>query len=223
MSLNGVDLLLLATKRLSLPSGACLSRALGALFAGLVALGCVDKAEEGFRRCETLNSEGKLDEAAKQCEGAHQADPSSAFGQRAASKRVDIQLKLDEIVPTTVTLEWCSRLRMRLEARLEPQARQEYPNQDPGFVRQSVHDYVLNVEYNCRGDLGRATEGLWVCRWNENLNSKECEKFESARRDCKERCRQAMRDCIGQVRANGRDESSCDQPFAICRSECGDP
>jgi len=46
------------------------------------------------------------------------------------------------------------------------------------FVEQSVRGHVENMEYNCRRDVGKPTEGEWACRWNESFESaKDCDKL----------------------------------------------
>jgi hypothetical protein len=46
------------------------------------------------------------------------------------------------------------------------------------FVEQSVKGHVENMEYNCRRDAGKPTDGEWACRWNETFEtSKACDKL----------------------------------------------
>jgi len=58
---------------------------------------------------------GNVAEADAACEEANFADPESDVGKLAVTEAVAIQLKLDEIVPPTVTAEWCGRLRRCLQ------------------------------------------------------------------------------------------------------------
>ena len=74
-----------------------------------LSVGC-DKAKAGLHACERLEAAGKLTEAVAACTVAHDADPETASGRSAFNKATEIQAKLDEIVPATVTLEWCGRL-----------------------------------------------------------------------------------------------------------------
>ena len=48
------------------------------------------------------------------------------------------------------------------------------------YVKQIVHDNLDGVEVNCRSAVGKATKGLWECRWNEHFsNYKDCDKLEA--------------------------------------------
>ena len=161
---------------------------------------CSDKAEDGFRRCEQLERDGKLEEAAAECGRASQASPNSPFGKLAQSKKTDL---LDQLLPANVTREWCARLRARLEKRLESEAGSKYPGRDPDYIRTVVRDYALNVEYNCSLDVGKPIEGVWKCRWNEHSDNskKECDDLEKQQKgdkvatDHKSRMEVAMAPC----------------------------
>lgn len=50
--------------------------------------GCTDKAEPGFRKCEQLEVQHKLDEALAACQAARAADPRTPFGELATKKEV---------------------------------------------------------------------------------------------------------------------------------------
>lgn len=140
-------------------------------------VGC-DKAKDGFHECEQLEVAGKLVEAVAACEAAHKADPETTNGISALSKAMDIQRKLDEIVPPTVTTEWCARLRDRLTKRLSDDARVKYGGAG-GDIGTVIRDHALNVEYNCRQAAGKPTPGLWTCRWNETFDTeKQCDAME---------------------------------------------
>jgi hypothetical protein len=137
-----------------------------------------DKAEEGFRKCEQLEERGRLEDALTACNAAHDVDPETESGKRALSKAMDIQRTLDEVVPVTVTREWCGRLRSRLERRLSADAQLKYGGAG-GDVGRVIHDNVLGVEYFCRQAVGQPTAGFWTCRWNETLdNYKDCDALE---------------------------------------------
>jgi hypothetical protein len=140
----------------------------------MLSVGC-DKAKDGLHECERLEVAGKLTEAVAACTAAHEADPETTSGKNALDKATRIQTKLDEIVPATVTMEWCARLRNRLQGRLSADAQVKYGGAG-GDVGTVIHDNVLNVEYNCRQAVGQPTTGLWTCRWNETLgNYKDCD------------------------------------------------
>lgn len=145
-------------------------------------LGCQDRAEPGLLRCQQLERDGKLPEAAIECERAYDADPSSPMGKSALSRKMDLERKLAEIVPATVSRDWCARLRARLEGRLGAEAQQKYPEHDPAYVRQVVTEHLMNVEYNCIQDIGKPTAGLWQCRWDEHFhNYKDCDELRKRR------------------------------------------
>jgi hypothetical protein len=146
-------------------------RGFGCFVVGLLMLavfGC-DKAKAGYEECKQLEASGKLAEAEAVCEGANLADPETDFGKLAVSEAVAIQVKLDEIVPPTVTTEWCGRLRRRLQSRLSADAAAKLGGAG-GDVGTMIADFVLNTENNCRDDAGKPTAGLWLCRWNEGFD-----------------------------------------------------
>jgi hypothetical protein len=149
-----------------------------ALFVVAVAMVGCNKAKEPYDACAKLEAAGQLGEALTACENASQADPATEYGKLAAEKASEIQAKLDEIVPPTVTMDWCARLRDRLQHRLSADAQVKYGGAG-GDVGTVIHDNVLNVEYNCRQALGHPTAGFWTCRWNETLdNYKDCDALE---------------------------------------------
>ena len=60
---------------------------------------CTDKAEAGFKQCEKLEAEGKLEEAILACRSAHQADARSPYGEKALaleSKLLDKTTELEK-------------------------------------------------------------------------------------------------------------------------------
>lgn len=138
--------------------------------------GCEDRAKPGFEECKKLEADGHLSEAASACDRAANAAPDSDTGKLAFSKLLDIRKKLDEILPPKVTLDFCARLRRRIDERVTPAA---VAKQGQGAAS-VVHDHALNVEYECRGAVGQSTSGLWECRWNETLdNYKACDDLET--------------------------------------------
>lgn len=152
-------------------------KALALVVLATFAVGC-DKAKDGLHECEQLEVAGKLAEAVVACNAAHEADPETASGKSALGKAMEIQAKLDEIVPPTVTMEWCARLRNRLQGRLSADAQVKYGGAG-GDVGTVIHDHALNVEYNCRQAVGNPTTGLWTCRWNETFDTeKQCDTME---------------------------------------------
>lgn len=132
------------------------------LLGALIIVGC-DKAQEPYKNCQQLEAAGKMDDAIAACEAAVSADSTSPSGKMASAK-------LDEIVPTTVSMGWCTRLRAHLESRLASDARVKYGGAG-GDVGGMIHDNVLNVESNCHEAVGQPTAGLWTCRWNETLDT----------------------------------------------------
>jgi len=52
--------------------------------------GCTDKAEPGFKKCEQLESSGKLDDALAACQSAKAADPNSQYGTLATKKEIHL-------------------------------------------------------------------------------------------------------------------------------------
>jgi hypothetical protein len=142
-----------------------------------VVVGC-DKAETGFHECERLEAAGKLSEAVTACENATHDDPTTNYGKLASAKATEIQGKLDEIVPARVTIEWCARLRNRLDGRLSAEAQVKYGGAG-GDVGTVISDNVLGVEHFCHEAVGKPTAGLWTCRWNETLdNYKDCDALD---------------------------------------------
>jgi len=68
---------------------------LGLALAGLAAFtvvisGCKDAAEADYKRCEQLETQGKLDEAAAACHAASVADKSSHYGDLATKKEIKL-------------------------------------------------------------------------------------------------------------------------------------
>ena len=173
-----------------------------------------DKAKDGLQECSRLEAAGRLVQAVAACTAAHEADPETTSGNTALNKAAEIQAKLDEVVPATVTLEWCGRLRRRLEERLTSEARSQYGSGSEGIV----HDNVLNVEHNCDEAVGRPTVGLWKCRWDEHLsNYKDCDGYAEKISDCKRQCLIKWRECLS---AAGADQDACKTTNSQCEMTC---
>jgi hypothetical protein len=65
----------------------------------LLATACTDKAEAGFKECEKLEAQGKLEEAILACRAAHHADARSPYGEKALaleSKLLDKTTELEQ-------------------------------------------------------------------------------------------------------------------------------
>lgn len=78
-----------------------------------------------------------------------------------------------------MTRAWCARLREHLENPLAAQANARYPGKN---AAQSVHEHVLNLEYDCTRDEGKSTDGYWACRWNETFDTSEkCKELRDRR------------------------------------------
>lgn len=65
------------------------------VLAGLAAFtaifsGCKDAAEADYKRCEQLETQGKLEEAAAACHAASLADKSSTYGDQATKKEIKL-------------------------------------------------------------------------------------------------------------------------------------
>lgn len=71
------------------PVRAVLPLILGIAGAALLA-GCKDAAEADYKRCEQLEAQGKLEEAAAACRAASAADRSSRFGEQATKKEIKL-------------------------------------------------------------------------------------------------------------------------------------
>lgn len=144
----------------------------------LLVVGCGDKAKPGFENCEALEREGRLEMAVAICQGASSMSPDSIYGVKAMRKSFELQRKIDDFLPPVVTAEWCSRLTPRLLPRLADGARAASPTMNGAYVEASVRQHLENMEYNCRRDIGKSTDGEWACRWNETFeNAKECDKL----------------------------------------------
>ncbi len=164
--------------------------AIGAVVAGslllivTVIVKSADAASEPYAQCAQLEKDGKLVEAQAACGSAVAAGPNTPSGIAAAEKLASMKAaeerRMAETLPQTVTYAWCGRLRTRLEERLVPEASAAYPEHDVNFIKQIVHDNLDGVEVNCRSAVGKATSGLWECRWNEHFsNYKDCDKLEA--------------------------------------------
>ena len=154
------------------------SRVVGLIIAVSVStllLGCEDKAQPHFRKCVKLEASGQLEEAWDACYEATSADPDTLSGRRAAEKMETIHATLQERVPETVTVEWCGRLRKRLEEYLLPAAEARYGK--AGMI-QTQTEHIEGVEVTCRQSAGEATAGLWRCRWD---NAHDWDKYEGCR------------------------------------------
>jgi hypothetical protein len=57
--------------------------------------GCKDAAEPDYRRCEQLESQGKLDEALEACRAARAKDARSPMGELATKKEVSLLTRID--------------------------------------------------------------------------------------------------------------------------------
>jgi hypothetical protein len=57
---------------------------------GVWVSGCTDKAEAGFKKCEQLESSGKLEEALIACQSARASDPNSQYGTLATKKEIHL-------------------------------------------------------------------------------------------------------------------------------------
>jgi hypothetical protein len=179
-----------------------------------LSVGC-DKAKPGLNECEGLEAAGKLTEAMAACNAAHQADPETTSGRAAVTKATEIQAKLDEVVPATVTLDWCYRLAQRLEPKLADEAEAKYGAGAGHDGR--LHDYILNLAYNCQKDVGKPRQGLWACRWNETLDyDKECGPYEKKIEKCQEDCRTKWRAC----RMADGGEAPCEEASKRCELTC---
>lgn len=73
-------------------------------------------------------------------------------------------------VPSTITGEWCGRLRSRLESRLNAEGRAKYPDRD---VTKGVRDHVANLEQDCKEATGQPMSEHWRCRWDETFDGEE--------------------------------------------------
>lgn len=89
------------------------------------------------------------------------------------------QRRLDDMVPPTVTMEWCGRLRRRLQDRLTSDVRAKYGSDR---TREEIaQDHALAQEQFCHEAIGQPTAGLWMCRWNETLyNYKACDAMDQS-------------------------------------------
>jgi hypothetical protein len=152
------------------------------VFAFTFLIACEDKAEPGFKKCEQLEAKGQLEDALSTCEMAMIADPGSTFSKKSVEKWNALQHKLDETVPPTVTADWCSRLRKRLENRLAPATGAKYGQ---GASIQVLTEHIPDRELSCRQEIGQPTSGSrWACMWanaSDLDRYSECDHLKMAR------------------------------------------
>jgi hypothetical protein len=155
---------------------------------GMFTSGCRDEARPAYEHCVDLQAKGDVDGATAFCRTGVAANANSTAGKLAAQRLDELQHVLGtleaqreaaaNLVATTVTGEWCGRLRQRLQSRYFAEAARDYPDRDPSYVRQVVTEGATNDWDDCVADVGKATAGYWDCRWNSGMDgTRDCKKF----------------------------------------------
>jgi hypothetical protein len=127
-----------------------------------------------------------------------------------------------DVVPASVTKEWCTLLRVRVEGRAVATQLAQNPNKDPSFIRNVTDDWAVSVEGECHEAVGTPTDGYWTCLWDGNGNTYDsCKSLRYAARQAADGVKDQKTKQADQARAAGVVEckNNCQALWTKCTSK----